>query len=57
MRSVRSLEMVVIALSSAGLLACSDTAPAPEEAVEVRTGALVVNQANVFGFDSSPACR
>lgn len=51
MRLVKGLEMIVIALSSAGLLACSDSGAIPGEAVDVRTGALVVNQANVFGFE------
>jgi hypothetical protein len=56
MRSVKSLGMATIAISSACLLACSGLEPTPKEAqaeVDVRTGALVVNQANTFGFEDS----
>src|SRR5262245_5299216 len=52
MRSARNLGVVAIALSSACLLACSGAPPAPQpDNVETKASALVVNQANVFGFE------
>lgn len=56
MRSLKSLGMAAIAVSSACLLACSDLQPvtaASQAEVDVRTSALVVNQANTFGFEDS----
>ena len=50
MRSGKVL-WIAAAVVSAGLFACSGAPPVPEETVEVKTGALVVNQANVFGFE------
>ncbi|HXU04855.1 MAG TPA: hypothetical protein VN903_28030, partial [Polyangia bacterium] len=48
MRSVNRLGIVAISAVSAVLAGCSGAPPA---AVDVRTSALVVNQANVFGFE------
>jgi hypothetical protein len=51
MRPAKVLGVAAIAIASACLAACSSTPPTSGDAVEVKTGALVVNQANVFGFE------
>jgi len=51
MRSVNRLGIVTAAVAAASLFGCIDAPPAPQDKIEVKTGALVVNQANVFGFE------
>ena len=52
MRALKALGIAAIVFSSVCLPACSgEPQGPPAESVEVRTGALVVNQANTFGFE------
>jgi len=47
---MRSAKVVGIGLLLSSLAGCAN---APDDGVEVKTGALVVNQANVFGFEDA----